>query len=512
MRRRTIWICVLGLVALAAALRLACLELRPPHHDEGVNGWFVEQIVKAGYYQYDPTNYHGPSYFYLLAAAREALGFGLWPLRLPGALCGVLLCVVPLLLRHRLGWPRTLATCALLATSPTLVYYARYAIHETLLATVELITAACVLRWSDSGRARWLVAAGAGLAGMIATKETTILFVAVAGSWSIGETIVESWRADGVWVLGRRARWSRRAPLIALLVLGVMLAIHVVMFTGCLRAPGSISDALERSIDAYRVWARTGTGHSGHEKPWFYYLHLGIRYELVLYALASLGLVAGFRQRWIRGPGLVGFGMLGAYSLVAYKMPWLPLSWLVLLAIPAAHGAIALGRLVAGAVSRRFGTTAALMLALLPALAITIRSSFVRPADPREDLAYVATHPDYHLCMALVEAGAHRVGREWLSIAVEHDVRWPLAWALQPYPRRHWSVEGGEHILIVAADAAGRIEPRFHTTYLRRLIQLRDGAEPALLYLKRSMFAPLVAASGEYELVGPATATDLARM
>ena len=32
----------IGIVALAAFLRLYALDLRPPHFDEGVNGWFLE--------------------------------------------------------------------------------------------------------------------------------------------------------------------------------------------------------------------------------------------------------------------------------------------------------------------------------------------------------------------------------------------------------------------------------------------------------------------------------------
>jgi hypothetical protein len=95
-RRAQVLLVLLALIALCASLRLVALEHRPPHHDEGVNGWFVEKIQTDGYYAYDPSNYHGPSYFYLLTAARETLGFGLWQLRLPGALVGIALCLLPL--------------------------------------------------------------------------------------------------------------------------------------------------------------------------------------------------------------------------------------------------------------------------------------------------------------------------------------------------------------------------------------------------------------------------------
>jgi uncharacterized protein (TIGR03663 family) len=168
--RRTIVVAIVAIAAVAAVLRLWHLELRPPHHDEGVNGWFTENILHDGYYAYDPENYHGPLYFYLLTASRKLLGFGLVSLRMPGALIGLGACFIPLMLRRRLGWSVTLASCAVLATSPTLVYYARYAIHETLLAALGLLAAACMLRWADRGHRYWLVAAGASIAGMVATK------------------------------------------------------------------------------------------------------------------------------------------------------------------------------------------------------------------------------------------------------------------------------------------------------------------------------------------------------
>lgn len=506
MRPRHQLVALVLLFGLAAALRLTALELRPPHHDEGVNGWFVEKMrERAGYYSYDPENYHGPLYFYVLAAARDQLGFGLWQLRLPGALIGIALCMTPVLLRRRLGWGPALAACGLLAASPTLVYYARYAIHETLLAALGLAVATCVLRWSDSGRAGWLIAAAAAVAGMIATKETTILFLGVSGLWLAAEVAAESLRARRFTVLGRRVAWSWRIPAIAAAMLAVMAVIHVLMFTGFLQQPGSLRAQLHRSIQAYFEWSDTGTGHSGHVKDACYYLHLGVRYELALYLLAAIGLLAGWRERWVRGPGVVGFGMLLVYSLIAYKMPWLPASWLALLALPAARGVTVVGRVLADELSPRLGGAAALILALVPALLITARSSFVRPADKREQLAYVHTASDYNRWTPLLAEGAARVGRGRLRVAVDHDATWPLPWTLLPYRRTRWSVGGTEDVVIVAVSRATAAEERLNGLYLRRRYQVRDSAEPAYVYLRHGLYAPVIAARADrdrFELIG----------
>ena len=49
--------------ASAAILRL---DLKPFHHDEGVNGWFLLNLVRPPHrYRYDPANYHGPTLYFL---------------------------------------------------------------------------------------------------------------------------------------------------------------------------------------------------------------------------------------------------------------------------------------------------------------------------------------------------------------------------------------------------------------------------------------------------------------
>src|SRR4030095_1769118 len=70
------------IIGLAAFLRFFLLGVKPPHFDEGINGWFVDQLVKNGYYKYDPTNYHGPLHFYVLLLSKTLLGRSLWVLRL----------------------------------------------------------------------------------------------------------------------------------------------------------------------------------------------------------------------------------------------------------------------------------------------------------------------------------------------------------------------------------------------------------------------------------------------
>ena len=123
----------IGILALAAALRVALLDIKPPHFDEGVNGWFADQMTRSGFFRYDPTNYHGPLHFYVLFLSQTLFGRNLWALRLPAVIASLL--AVWSILRFREPFGATAARIAALAMalSPAYVFYGRYSIHESWL-------------------------------------------------------------------------------------------------------------------------------------------------------------------------------------------------------------------------------------------------------------------------------------------------------------------------------------------------------------------------------------------
>src|ERR1700740_2299725 len=118
------------ILLLAALVRLAYLDIKPPHFDEGINGWFCDQMVKTGFYKYDPTNYHGPLHFYVLLLSQTLFGRSLWALRLPVVLVSIASFWLTLKFEPFVG--RTVSRLAALAmaVSPGFVFYGRYSIHE----------------------------------------------------------------------------------------------------------------------------------------------------------------------------------------------------------------------------------------------------------------------------------------------------------------------------------------------------------------------------------------------
>src|ERR1700749_3479362 len=102
------WVIAVGCVIIAAAaLRLFALGLKPMHHDEGVNGFFLMGLLRRVAFHYNPENYHGPTLYFLtlpLAFVADKLGaLDNWTLRFVTAAFGVGTVWLVLLLRRFVG-------------------------------------------------------------------------------------------------------------------------------------------------------------------------------------------------------------------------------------------------------------------------------------------------------------------------------------------------------------------------------------------------------------------------
>lgn len=142
-----------AITAAAAFLRFYDLALKPFHHDEGVNGFFLTELVRKGTYHYDPANYHGPTLYYIAAVFTEAFGLKTVPVRASVAVFGVLMVVLILFLRKYLGTIGSLTAAALVAVSPGMVFISRYFIHEIFFVFLSLGIVASVVYFIDRRRA-----------------------------------------------------------------------------------------------------------------------------------------------------------------------------------------------------------------------------------------------------------------------------------------------------------------------------------------------------------------------
>lgn len=126
-----LWLGGAVLVTLVATFwRFYDITIRPFHHDEGVNAHFLKNLIGEGLYKYDPSNYHGPTLYYISLFFVKLFGYEMGPLRASMAIFGVLMVVLVLYLRQYIGRVGSLAAAFLLAISPGMVFISRYYIHE----------------------------------------------------------------------------------------------------------------------------------------------------------------------------------------------------------------------------------------------------------------------------------------------------------------------------------------------------------------------------------------------
>lgn len=152
-----------AIIIAAVALRFLALTLKPFHHDEGVNGFFLTSLFREGIYKYDPTNYHGPSLYYFALVSSWIFGLDDLAVRVVVAVFGTLTVALVFCFRRYLGTVGTLAAAAFVAVSPGLTYFSRYFIHEILLVFFTLATAICILKFVENEPVKTIGKAAMGL-------------------------------------------------------------------------------------------------------------------------------------------------------------------------------------------------------------------------------------------------------------------------------------------------------------------------------------------------------------
>lgn len=492
-------------IVFAIVSRLAFLGWKAPHFDESINGHFVDTIWKNGFFKYDPSNFHGPMYFYILHLAETILGRGVETFRF---ITGILSigCVVVAALHSRYLGRAALWAAIVLALSPAMMFYGRYAIHETLFVLGQLIFSYGFLRWRFEGGRSAVVWMGLGVVATITTKETFFIFF---GTWLIAWTLMkiseghfpralrsgEAWPAPRA-VGGERVWWWAVA-------LGTFFAFA--LFSGFFVYPKGISDM----FSAFAFWAQTGAGASGHEKSFWYWLELLLRYEWpTLIALVVAPVVCLVGSFWMRVYTLVGFGLWLAYSIIPYKTPWCLISFSWPLAFAYGFLITEMRAKLTAQLSRAFALCFAIFLLAVSGVT-ALRLSFRDFEKFTEPYVYVQTSQDVPQVMQILEG---RVKREpevrTLRVQVLHKDSWPFPWLLARFPNTKFSLfnastEPTADVIFADATDSLELEKKLQRTYFKRQLHIRDSYPNGYAYFETKGFAAWFTA--ETIVVGPET-------
>lgn len=492
----------LAILFAASFLRLFALTEKVLHHDEGVNGMFMTNLFRTGYYHYDPANYHGPSLYYIgeITTTIGSVflgkdGLNTFTIRLVPAIFGVGVVWLLLSLRRELGTFGALAAAALAAVSPGFVFFSRYFIHEILSVFFTLGVLVALLHYGKTGRPRYFMLAAASLAMMGTTKETWIITVAV---WALAIPCTMAWLrirkrlsledAPAILAapgenLGESKGWSGQQLYTNAAVLCV--AIWVVLYSSFFtNFPQGVTDSLR----TYLFWFRTSGNANVY--PWTRYLEWLGRAELPIMLLGVFGILVALWQARSRSAVFSAFwsmGTLAAYSLVPYKTPWLALSIVLPFIVMAGYGMEQLyGHWQQRAIARML-----IAIAVLAAAAQAINLSFNRYDDESEPYSYAHTRRDFLNLVHEVEAiAAGNPAGKNIGITVMSPEHWPLPWYLRDYPNAgYWGkvVDTTEPIIIAHEDQKAEVNRLLGDKY--RIISehdLRPGNRLAL-YLRKDL-------------------------
>src|SRR5438477_3042887 len=490
------------ILLLATALRFFLLGIKPPHFDEGINGWFVDQMLKNGFYRYDPTNYHGPLHFYVLFLSQNLLGRNLWALRLPVVLVSI--ACVWLVMRFDRVLPRGVARLAALAmaVSPAFIFYGRYSIHEVWLLLFSMMFMLGLLGLWLHGTVDYLWYTGIGIAGMILTKETYIIHLGCAViALPLLFISMRIWPVENP--LPAKQKWtSIDLAMVCLVGVGAIIFFYSGTFFHW--------SGIKGLYQTFHAWFKTGHNGNGHEKPFYYWLILIGRYEWpVCVGLVLCGFCQLFRNISLRYLAITGFGIFFAYSIVHYKTPWCVIS--IIWPLIFIFGSFIL------IVPKRWLTTslAIAALTLTTSLGWAISLNYFRCStfadfgwNPEKTLAtnvadffwsepyvYVQTYNDiYKLTTPLLELADADPKYYHITGHIIRASPYPLPWILDDFPRIGYYEHASypptmdADFLLVQEDKVAEVESKLHDSYFTEPLTIRPYQDPSKLYFRASLF------------------------
>lgn len=167
------------IVLLAALSRLYDLGVRVMSHDENLHVYFSWLFSQGQGYIHSPLM-HGPLLFHLTALTFFLFGSSDFTARFPQALSSILTIVLLWKWRRYLGRAGTLVAAGLMLISPFMLFYGRYARNEAFVALFGVLTLYSILRYFETGKARYLILLTIATVLHFTSKETAFIYTAQA--------------------------------------------------------------------------------------------------------------------------------------------------------------------------------------------------------------------------------------------------------------------------------------------------------------------------------------------
>jgi len=372
-----------------------------------------------------------------------------------------------------------------------MIFFGRSAIHESAFVFFQIMWIVGFLKFREKMNQLGLIWFFAGLLGCILLKETfVILGISFFLSWGFLEISPKILRLINREVASpEHIEFVLVKKTFLLKISFIFAVVWLFFYTGYFHHWKGATDFFV----ALMPWLKTGTGGSGHDKPFYYWLTLLWRYEW----LSIIGLIAAcagafsrsWKLRFCSSMALIN-GLI--YSFIPYKTPWCITSILW----PFVFVAGLWLESVFVKVRHRNNLVILLSFSLvfigIAHSAITgYRLNFKNYANPSEPYVYVQTKNDFKIIEDIIKRRIKNVpDLHNITVMISLNDPWPLPWFFCRFPNvrygLYYEVTKPEEDIIFTestADSKGLVG-----LYLRRLIDLRDARAPIYVYLKKSTF------------------------
>jgi predicted membrane-bound mannosyltransferase/DNA-binding beta-propeller fold protein YncE len=165
------------IIILAIATRFYDLGSRVMSHDENSHVFYSWRFFKGQGFSHDPL-LHGPLQFHMVALSYFLFGDNDFTSRIPAALCSILTIAFMWNYRKYLGSIGSIIAAVLLLISPYMFYYGRYVRNESYVALFCVISVWAILRFLETGEAKYTYYLTIANLLHFASKETAFIFTA----------------------------------------------------------------------------------------------------------------------------------------------------------------------------------------------------------------------------------------------------------------------------------------------------------------------------------------------
>ncbi|MEM5801228.1 MAG: TIGR03663 family protein [Candidatus Aenigmatarchaeota archaeon] len=430
MKKNYLAIIFILILIIGSFLRLYKLDNRPAHFDEG-GGHAIgaRALLERGEYIYNP-DFHGPFLYHTTALAFYLFGMSDITLRITQALFGIATIAILWLLKDHIKIETLIIFSLLIALSPSLVYYSRFAVHDSYFVFFTTAVLVFLYLYSKTKEDKYFYLFSASFAFLFTVKENAYIFLASIGFYFFVEFILNLLKTKGNFLKrikkNRYVNWILDNKKQIMFSFIIFLSIFAILYTSFFRYPKNFIIAIK---EPFIHWFKKSTTEKGFFQPHSFYLRILEEYDIVIFIFGLLGIftVIFSYNEYTRFTAIFAFVNLAAYLLMPYKEP----NNVVHIVLPLAFSAAVFSEYIRNDL-RKYVLVTVILLSIYSVYA-TWQTSFVRYSDEKNYLVYVQTVDDIKPMLKMIKEITDQKGKN-ISIVVNiPETEYPLSWYFRDY-------------------------------------------------------------------------------